>query len=333
MIAETVNTARPPQAFCWPAGFVLGLLLMAAGFPGRGQEAELDSTPFRIGFSHGVFNNINENDAKAAVKVWGQTIARERGIPTDPDPCIFQNTPELLKALRGNLVDAVGITIIEYAALNRDVRFAPIFITYNSGSSRDQYLVLVHRDSKLEHLADLRGRSLALHQDLRDCLAQPWLDTLLIQEEGKPAVEWFGRITQSTKISQVVLPVFFHQSDACVVTRTGFKTMCELNPQLGQQLKVIARSPELVTAVFCFRADYAPAFKEKVFAGVRNLYKTLAGQQVLTIFRCEKLEDQPASCLDSTLELVAQHAQLVNSQATKAPLPESPPQLPKGFNP
>jgi phosphonate transport system substrate-binding protein len=92
-----------------------------------------------------------------------------------------------------------------------------------------------------------------------------------------------------------------------VVSRAEFETMCELNPQIGQQLKIIATSPEVVTSVLCFRADYAPAFKPQLFTALRDLYKTPAGQQVLTIFQSEKIEDQPASCMDSALELLAAH--------------------------
>jgi phosphonate transport system substrate-binding protein len=266
-----------------------------------------------------MFTDVNENDAKASVKVWGQTIAKERGIPTDPETRIFKDTSSILQALRGKSVDAIGITIIEYAALSKEVHFAPIFVTYTGGRTREQYLLLVHQDSQIARLADLRGRSLTFHENSRVRLAQPWLDTLLVKDGGKPSAEWLGKITQCPKLSKVVLPVFFHQSDACVVTRTGFETMCELNPQIGKQLKVIARSPEVVPAVFCFRADYAPSFKEDLFAGVRNLHQTVAGQQVLTIFQSEKIEDQPASCLDSALEMLATHDRLcLGTNATAA---------------
>ena len=36
----------------------------------------------------------------------------------------------------------------------------------------------------------------------------------------------------------------------------GFKTMSELNPQVGRRLKVLASSAELVPTGFCFRRDY-----------------------------------------------------------------------------
>jgi phosphonate transport system substrate-binding protein len=184
--------------------------------------------------------------------------------------------------------------------------------------------VLVRRDSQLNQLADLRGRSLAFHQNMRACLAQPWLDTLLLKETGKLTAECVGKLTQSPKLSQAVLPVFFHQLDACVVSRTEFETMCELNPQIGQQLKIIASSPEVVTSVLCFRADYAPSFKEQLFTALRDLHKTPAGLQVLTIFQSDKIEDQPASCLDSGLELLVEHDQICGGTKVVA-VPVPPP--------
>jgi phosphonate transport system substrate-binding protein len=263
-----------------------------------------------------MFTDVNENDAKAAVKAWGQTVARERRIPVDPDPTIYKDTAALLAALRSKTVDAVGITLVDYAVLSLEIRFAPIFVTQVGGKPSEQYLLLVHQDSHIDRLTDLRGHSLTLHQNPRTCLAQPWLDTLLAQNGGKPTAEFVGKITQSLKLSKAILPVFFRQSDACVVTRTGFETMVELNPQLGKQLKIIASSPEVVPAVFCFREDYSPIFKEDLFAGIRDLHKSVAGQQVLTVFQSVKIEDQPASCLDSALGILARQARLVGLPGT-----------------
>jgi len=229
----------------------------------------------------------------------------------------------LLQALRSKSVDVVGISAIEYSVLSREIHFAPIFVTCNGGRTREQYLLLVRRDGQMNQLADLRGHSLAFHQNMRSCLAQPWLDTLLVKATGQPTAGCVDKLTHVPKLSQVVLPVFFHQLDACVVTRTEFETMSELNPQISQQLKVIATSPEVVTSVFCFRDDYAPAFKPQLLAAIHDLHTTPSGQQVLTIFQSEKIEEQPASCLDSARELLAQHDQICGA-TNLAEVPASP---------
>ena len=86
--------------------------------------------------------------------------------------------------------------------------------------------------------------------------------------------------------------------------------MKELNPQVGRQLKIIVTSPEVVPAVFCFRADVAAATKAPYVVGLRELHQHAAGQQVLTIFHREKLEEQPAACLQSALDLMQTYNRL-----------------------
>jgi len=332
-----MNPDPPAPSISRAPGLALGLILLAALFGRVPSAAGLDTNAFHVGFTHSLFTEVNENDAKAAVKAWVQTVAKQRDILTDPDPRIFQTTAELLQALQNKQVDGVGISTLEYAAVVRKVPLAPIFVTYHNGQDREQYVVLVRRDSHLDHLADLRGRTLAFHLNARACMAEPWLDTELVKAGAKPTSEWLGKITQSPQLAHVVLPVFFHQCDACVATRSEFETLCELNPQLGQQLKIIAQSPAMVTAMFCFRADYAPAFEAEIFAGLEDLNKTPAGQQVLTIFESEKTQVEPVSCLDSALEILALQAQLAGraaaTNAANARLQVGAPPTAKGATP
>jgi phosphonate transport system substrate-binding protein len=278
-----------------------------------------------------MFTDVNVNDAKAAVKVWAQTIARERDVPTDPEPSILTGLSELTAALRGNQVDAIALTADEYEPLSQAVPLAPIFGTRFGGRTDEEYVLLVHGESGITNLANLRGRSLATYQNPRASLAPFWLDTLLAQRGLPPRGEFLGKQSGNSKLPRVVLPVFFRQSEACLVTRSGFDTMNEMNPQVGKTLKVLATSPKVVPAVFCLRANYAPPFKEKLLAGLRDLHATPAGQQVLTIFHSERLVEQPASCMNSALELLAAHRRLcVLTNAVAVRLPDSDPVQPGG---
>ena len=321
---------NPRGAATWPPGLPpprqpFGIWILACGFRfpawtvivvfaavllGRGHAAESESRAFRLGFSSAMFTDVNENDAKASVRVWGQALGQERGVHVDPNVLILKDIPALLHALRTEGVDALALPTTEYDAFRKEVPFAPIFVSFSGGRFTEQYVLMVHQDSGITSLADLRGRSLAMHRHPRASLAEPWLDTLLVQAGLKPAALFFGKTSLNTKLSKVVLPVFFRQTDVCVAPESGFRTMAELNPQVGKQLKVLATSSEFLPALFCFRADYASAFKEQLFAGIRDLHKTPAGQQVLTIFQAERIEEQPPSRLDSTLELLATHRRL-----------------------
>lgn len=287
------------------------LAAVAVLAPGEGMGR--DGASFRVAFSSSMFTDVNENDAKAAVKVWSQTVARERGIEVDPDARIYKDMPSLSLALESEQVDAVGILTTEYETLSAKMKLTPIFVTRVGGRLDEEYLLLVHRESQIQSVGDLRGRSLLVYRNARACLASAWLDTLLVRNGFRPSVEFFGRVSGHVNPSKVVLPVFFRQSDACLVTRGAFELLNELNPQTGRQLKVLASSPALVPAVFCFRGSYASPVKDRVVAALRELHSSPAGQQVLTIFRSERLEEHPASLLQSALDLVAEHRRVCGS--------------------
>ena len=148
-------------------------------------------------------------------------------------------------------MDAVGIAITEYRMLCREIRFEPIFVSSRSGCPTERYVLLVDSGGFVKSIGDLEGRNICFHKNSRNCLALQWLDTLLVSHGYPTATRLAGRIVRDTKLSQVVLPVFFRKADACVVTRKGFDTMCELNPQLAERLRVLAESREIVPYRFC----------------------------------------------------------------------------------
>lgn len=290
-----------------PLAFLLGLLALLPPWPCADAQspAAPDREVFRIGFSTSLFSDVNENDARAGVKAWAQTIARERGIAVDPDPAILAGLPALRAALVNGQVDMVSILAEEYRALRGEMPLAPLFVAFVNGRIEEEALLLVHGDSGIERLEDLQGRRLLVHRNPRASLALPWLESLLLEKGLPPAAAFLGSVTENPKLSGVILPVFFRKTDVALATRGGFDTLKELNPQIGQSLRVLATAPKMVPVLMAFRADYNPAFKGEILNGLRELHQSPAGQQVLNIFHSDRLEDAPAEALQSALDLLA----------------------------
>ena len=123
--------------------------------------------------------------------------------------------------------------------------------------------------------------------------------------------KYIGNITSKSRVSDVVLPVFFGQIDAGVVTRNGFNTMVELNPQLKQHLEIIAVSKPLIPGVFCFTSNIDESTYKKISEGITKWHTTPSGRQCLTIFRTDKLDIYPVSVLNPSLDLIAEYEQLL----------------------
>ena len=290
----------------------VALVALLVGLPWQ-AASDLPPDAFRIGFSSTLFTDVHENDARASVKVWAQTLTRERAIPADPDALILTGIPAMQEALKNRRVDLLAVRVDEYRALIAETPLSPIiFVAYAHGRAEEEVLLLVHGESGIERVEDLRGRTLVVYNHARASLALPWFDTLLRETGLPPAAEFVSALTQNTRLSGVVLPVFFRKADACLVTRGAFEAMAELNPQLGNALTALAASPMMLPVVLVFRADYAPPFMEDIFAGLRDLHLSPAGRQVLTIFKSEKLEERPASALQSALDLLERAEKLTD---------------------
>jgi len=259
--------------------------------------AENSAPVFRAGFSRSLFTDVNDSDARAAIRVWAQTVARERNINMDPTAGLFDDPAEMVSAMRQGAVDVMSTNFDEFLEISMEVETSDWFATVTASELFEEYIVLVHSDNGVSSLVELKGQSVILHDTARSSLALDWLDHLVIGDGfGAGAEEFFGTIKRVDKVSSAVLPVFFGQAVAGVVAESSFETMCELNPQLRRQLLVIAKSPRLLPAILFFRRDFESPEKERIMEALSNLHSTAAGQQVLTLFKSEALvpvDEQP----------------------------------------
>jgi hypothetical protein len=86
--------------------------------------------------------------------------------------------------------------------------------------------------------------------------------------------------------------------------------MAELNPQIQKHLRTIAKSPELIPTLVCLKANYKSTVKYKITRGLLDLHKSIAGQQVLTIFKSGLLVIGSEADLESSRRLHASYKRL-----------------------
>lgn len=294
-----------------PRPFVLTLMIASGSCAPAVQAA--DSTnlePVRFAFSAQMFTDVNENDARASVKAWAMAIARERHVPMSTEPVIVSGTPQLKQALLDRTIDGAAVTTEEYLGLEPEFQSTNLFMSCNGGEFTEEYLLLVNANSNITNWGGLRGRKIILFDNVRASLAPMWLEVVLADHNLGASADYFGQLQKVQKLVKVVLSVFFHQQDACIVTRRGFDTMCELNPQVRTQLRVLAASPKVVPSVGFMRRTYVSPLRETLLAALRGLEKSTAGTQVLTLFQSDQLREAPASLLDSARLLLATHQRL-----------------------
>jgi ABC-type phosphate/phosphonate transport system substrate-binding protein len=303
------NTKQRRMLFKPPRGVkranrsvVLVVWLAVLGIPAllAAQDAALQpdaDAPIRVTLSSRSFTGVNHNDALAAIKTWAKIILKQRGVAVEVKTNISNSPDDLAEALGSGQTDGVSMPTDEFLKLK--VRPEFIYLTTKKHSFTEQYLILVHRNSDIADVVDLRGRKLLMYNNPRMSLASAWVEALMgLPKAGSVAM------TQIDSASRTVLPVFFHQADACVVTSSVFETACELNPQLQKELRVLVTSPEVVPALFFFRPGYSSRGTDELEVAMLTLQDSPAGQQVLMLFQGDGMVKQPVSCLEITRKLL-----------------------------
>jgi len=272
----------------------LALMLAACRRVSAGDRADA----IRLAISESVVGDVNLNDARAAMSVWVQRLTQDLNVVIDPK--LFNSTQEIVDRTRKGQLDAMAVNVMEYRQI-ADLLDSNRIIGAAGAAGLEQYLILVKQSSGIRQFGDLKGRRLFTLKNPKMCVAPAWLLTLLEEGHHGPAEQFFGSVTMDAKFSRVVLPVFFGQADACLTSKRGFDTMCELNPQVAKDLRVLASSPLMVVNFYIFRNGYQSVNREKLIKAILNLTSTVAGRQLATLFQFEDLGVRDASCLNTVL--------------------------------
>ncbi len=293
------------------------LALVAALAAVSAGAAPAIAETFHLALTVSSFKNVNENDARAALKAWGIAVSRDRALELDVDVQVFRTNDELTAALRTGHVDALTLSVPEFVRCERDLGRHSLFGAVIGSSVGDTYAVVVRRGGPNRGLADLRGKRIIRLDNMRTELAVPWIDHRLVAQGLPPLARLCARVSATSKVSEAILPVFFGQADACLVTRYAFETMKELNPQLGSTLAALEVSPEIVSTVFVVRHTLPRATHERLMPVLRELHRLPSGQQVLNIFATEMLRELDPAEIEYARTLCAAPATPRTPSATR----------------
>jgi phosphonate transport system substrate-binding protein len=257
-----------------------------------------------------MFRDLNENDTRAALKLYATVLGSANDLIVSESPGIFTNAAAIADAFANGTADVASMTVQEYLAVPSNLISPRLLAASIANNYTEEYILLVHADSGIVTLAGLRGRRLIMYNSLRGWISPLWLDVMLANQGYEAPSRFFSRVSFANKPTRTVLPVFFHQEDACIVTRHSYDVICELNPQLQKQLRVLAASPGYVPHLTCFRASISPEIIDRMIKAAVAAQDTVNGKQILTIFQCDRIAEITPEKLASVRELLADQARL-----------------------
>jgi ABC-type phosphate/phosphonate transport system substrate-binding protein len=275
-----------------------------------GQTQGPVSGTLGIGFTSSFFVGVNASDGLSATKVWADAIVKKKSLSLVTSSMVFGDLLELEKAVKEGKADMVTLLTREYLSLEGKIPLEPYFVPENHAKMKEECLLLVHDRSGIRSLEELAKKNILISDDSRVSLGKIWLENILMGKGYVSLDAFFGKVSLIPKPSQALLPVFFQQADACLINKEGFETMVELNPQLKRDLRVIAQSPAGIVSIICIRSSYKAALRQILIESLQDLHVESKGQQILTLFKVEKLIPFEPSYLESARQLVRDHRKL-----------------------
>jgi len=284
------------------------LALMApAALVLTGRAAEPAPEIIHVGIVRGSLDGPTMNDAKAATKIWMETIFSEQGeTAAQSDVQLYADRTAIKAALERKAADLAVLGTADFYALGGPATFDRVFLYSRGGKVAVRYLLLVRADSGIETLANVRGRQLVLLDSVRTDLAERWFNSRL-KQDGLPVMRQLAKeVVVERKSSKCIQRVFFRNADACLVTARTYRTAVELNPQLGRQLTVLAKSPPYVPSLIAIPASYTAAVWPILERGILSAHTKPKVRQMLRVYRIDRLVRQTGDELASAKALLAE---------------------------
>lgn len=252
-----------------------------------------------MGFNRGLFDDVDIRDAKVSLKMWANELLNNMEINISPETAIYETNNELIKAINKNLVDLISLPIVDYLRIKDEVKLKPSIITMSNKKIGYNFVLVVRKDRKINTIKDLKNRIINIPSNSFGLLTKMWLATS-IQNENERYDIFFNKVNKYDKPAQILLPVFFKQADACILPKTSFNTLIELNPQLDKELIVIKESPVFVNGIMCLNSSIDESLIEPIIRAIKNLSTTSSGKQILALFKSDGVIEYDEKHLEET---------------------------------
>jgi phosphonate transport system substrate-binding protein len=289
------------------------VLLISISLPWASESTGEDNSPIpqkslNMAYLNFSLGEVDIKDARVAVNLWSSEISKGFKWNLQINSFFLEDSAVLFSGLKEKKYDVMSLTILDYLKIKQLVDIEPAVGTIIGGKPGEEYALVTRQDKGGKNLEDLRNKKLIIQKDQWNSNIAPiWLDSLLLKQGLSSAKNFFSSIKIVDKPSQAVLPVFFRQTDVALVTKRGFTTMVELNPQLGAELQIVAFSPCFVTGVISFRRDISPEIKTQLVDSILKLTTLPRGKQILTLYKVDGFFPCKPTHFDSVNELIQEH--------------------------
>jgi ABC-type phosphate/phosphonate transport system substrate-binding protein len=292
--------------------YILVCIMLTTGTLYAQNRENLPGTlkEIRFGALSDIYSDISKNDGRMTVELLMQKAIVKKSYPYSVKLVFIDPEPALPEAIQQGRYHFVTLSSVDYYKNRKAVHLEPILIPSKTGKPVENLLLLVGRDQTLSTILEKEERSLIVEGGAIGDLSKIWLDMLLLDRGLPDSTQFFTKIRHVKKPGRAVLPVFFNQADACVVTKDALESIEELNPQIGSQLKSLYQSEGLVRFMICATREPTRKDIDTLINETINMDRNPDTRQAMTIIQMKSFLKITPEDLAATEELFLRHAKI-----------------------
>jgi ABC-type phosphate/phosphonate transport system substrate-binding protein len=276
------------------------------------QKAAGEEFHLSLGYTGNAYQETTNSDIKAAVSILIQKVAWKNFGKSEAK--FYDTIHEMAAALNSGKVQVLCGPPEEFMELKNRAPVDPILSTASSSGHETELLLLVRKDSGFHTLSDLKNKTLVMpmRNPRVNSMFYVWIETLLMRDGHSSIESFFSSLKETRTTSRGIMPVFFRQADACVVTRQLFNLAAEMNPQIGRELVPIAWMGKLSHGIISVDRRLPEKLREKIRQAFLSLPESPDGKQLLMLFQVSKMVPFRPEYLTATEALFTEHQRLKN---------------------
>jgi ABC-type phosphate/phosphonate transport system substrate-binding protein len=286
---------------------VLGALALLAGLveivsPHLQAEDHSPHTGLvRIGLISSLFSDVPEPTVMAMMQPLSALMEAQTGVGGELVAC--GDADNLGQQLSEDKVQLGVFHGIEFAwARQKHPELRPLVIAVNE-QQHLRAVLIIRADGKIGDLGDLQQKVLAFpHQSREHC--QLFLRRRC-QEFKKEPANFFAKVTNPANAEDALDDVVDGTVQACIVDSLSLDCYKRRKPGRFHRLKILQSSEVFPAAVVAFRAGILDeATLARVRDGMINANRTVAGKQLMTLWKLTSFEPVPADYDQTLTEIV-----------------------------
>ena len=261
---------------------------------------------FRVGFYARAFPDFSLSDLEITVKLLSEEIGKQVGIQTSVT--VFNDLAEMHNAFEHGEINFVVASSLNLANAFENSHFSDGFRLVTANDFNDTLVVMTRKDAGLDNFRSLAAKRLTLVEN--DPIAHLYIDTLALSNFKKHYYESFKVIKNETKYMQIILKLFFGQTDVICVYQNAYAVAGELNPQILDKLQIVSQINGIPQGLGFFHNKTSLLFREKVIAELLKLDTHARGRELLQLFKADKVIRTSPADLIPVKQLMAKSPQL-----------------------